>query len=158
MPKMIFRKLSVVLLLAALSIPAWTPAHAEEMTCPEHTPVEIDIKPGSDPNAIKLSSKGLLSVAVITTPNFEASLFTPEMAHLSDANTPMPGGCAGAMPVRWVLEDVNRDGQPDILFFFRIQDLDLTSSSTAANFMAHGSYGAGTLHILGTDSVKVVPK
>jgi hypothetical protein len=152
------RNLCLVLLIAVFSSLVWVPAHAQEMTCPEHTPVVIDIKPGSYPNSINLSANGLLPVAVVATPDFDASLFQPEMAHLSDANTAMDEVCSGAMPVRWLISDVNKDGKADLVFFFNIQDLDLTPASTAAVFMAHGSYGGATLHIMGTDTVKVVSK
>jgi hypothetical protein len=148
----------VALLLGALAFPTWSPASAKKMTCPEHTPVTIDIKPGSYPNSITLSSLGLLPVAVLTTPGFDASQFSPEMAHLTDAANAMSNGCAGAMAVRWMRGDVNGDRLPDLVFFFKTQDLDLTPSSTAATLMAHGVYGSlGTIHIIGTDSVKVKP-
>jgi hypothetical protein len=156
MKKSIFRTL-----IALLAIPVWftgvTAVHAEEMTCPEHTPVTIDIKPGEASNKINLSARGLLPVAVLTTQDFDASQFTPEMAHLSDANIAMTMGCVGADAVRWNYADVNGDGRLDLVFFFRIQELNLTSGSTAATLMAHGSYGSTSIHILGTDSVQVKP-
>ena len=151
------RNICLALLITAFSSLAWAPAYAEDMSCPDHTPVVIDIKPGGYPNSINLSSNGLVPVAVITTADFDATLFNPEMAHLSDANTPMTDGCSGAMPVRWALDDVNRDGKKDIVFFFQTQELNLTASSTAATLMAHGSYGGATLHIMGTDTVNVKP-
>jgi hypothetical protein len=158
MKAILFRIPVIALLLGAFTFPAWSPARAEEMTCPVHTPVTIDIKPGSYPNRITLSSRGLVPVAVLTTDDFDASQFTPEMAHLSDANADMSNGCPGAMAVRWAQDDVNGDGQPDWVFFFNTKDLDLTTSSTDATFMAHGDYGSsGELHIIGTDSVKVKP-
>ena len=153
-----FRIPVFALLLTILAFPAWSPARADEMTCPEHTPVSIDIKPGGYPNTIKLSSLGLVPVAVLSTPGFDASQFTPEMAHLGDAANPMSDGCTDAIAVRWTRDDVNLDGLPDLVFFFNTQDLDLTTSSTSATLMAHGVYGdLGTLHIMGTDSVKVKP-
>src|SRR5512141_2370512 len=103
-----------------------SPVRAEETTCPEHTPVSIDIKPGGYPNTINLSSRGLLAVAVLTTDTFDASLFMPEMAHLTDAA--MNEGCMGATYVRWAREDVNGDGRLDLVFFFAIQSLDFTTS------------------------------
>lgn len=157
MKAILFRVVVIVFLLGGLSFPTSAPARAEEMTCPTHIPVNIDIKPGSYPNSINLSSRGVVAVAVLTTQEFDASQFIPEMAHLTDANTAMTVGCAGAMAVRWVLKDVNGDGSLDIVFFFKIQDLDLTSSSTAASLMAHGSYGLDILHIMGTDLVRILP-
>lgn len=146
----------VLLLLAAQTLTAWSPVLAEDMTCPDHTPVSVDIKPGSDTNPLNLSSRGVVPVAVLTTLEFDASQFTPEMAHLTDAATAMTTGCSGATAVRWTRTDVNGDRQLDLVFFFKTQDLDLTSTTTAATLMAHGVYGATTLHIMGTDSVKIV--
>ena len=148
-------RIFATLLLAAQLFLLSTPARAEEMTCPEHTPVSLDIKPGGYPNTINLSSRGLLPVAVLTTDSFDASLFTPEMAHLSDAAS-TEEGCMGATYVRWTREDVNGDGRLDLVFFFAIQSLDFTTSTTAATLMAHGSYGSETLHIMGTDTVKII--
>ncbi len=153
----IYRAVFVVLFLGALVFSAWSPARAEDTTCPTHTLVSIDIKPGSYPNRISLASQGMVAVAVLTTPVFDARRFTPEMAHLSDANMAMTQGCSGALAVRWILDDENGDGYPDLVFFFRIPELNLSPSSTAATLMAHGSYGATLLHIMGTDSVQVRP-
>ena len=145
------------LLFGSLILPARLTVRAADMTCPTHIPVTVDVKPGGYPNTINLSSMGLVPVAVITTPGFDANQFIPEMALLADANTDMSNGCNGAMAIRWVLADVNGDTNADLVFFFRTQDLNLTAASTAATFMAHGMYAATTVHIMGTDSVKIVP-
>jgi len=158
MKTMIGRVLVCVLCVALFSFPARSAVQAEPMTCPAHTPVVIDIRPFSPINWINLSSRGVLPVAVLTTQDFDASQFTPEMAHLTDAATAPSMGCTGPAAVGWIRLDVNRDRRPDLVFFFKIQDLDLTSSSTAASLMAHGMYGSTTLHILGTDSVTILPK
>ena len=159
MKSLLFRVPAMVLCLGALFFPAWSPIHAAEMTCPEHTLVTIDIKPGSYPNSINLGSRGVVPVAVLTTAAFDASQFTPEMAHLSDATTAMTTNCTGAMAVRWARDDVNNDGRLDLVFFFNTQNIDLTSNSTAATLMAHGTYGATMTirHIMGTDTVKITP-
>jgi len=159
MKNLLIRVLVFFLLIGGLSFLSWSSASAEEMTCPDHTAVNIDIKPGGYPNKINLSSSGLLPVAVLTTQDFNASLFItePEMAHLSDAGTAMTQSCAGPTAVRSVLDDVNRDGQPDLVFFFRTQDLNLDVNSTAATLMAHGSYNSTEMHIMGTDTVTVIP-
>jgi hypothetical protein len=157
MHRILFRSLAISLFIASLFASIGMPVFAQEMSCPEHVPVTVDIKPGSDPNGINLSSKGLIPVAVIATGDFDASLFAPEMAHLMDAGSAM-GTCQGATAVRWAYDDVNKDGQLDIVFFFRVQELDLTPSSTSATFMAHGAYGSETIHILGSDSVNVITR
>ena len=155
MKKLILKSLITVLTLQALFFTVPSAVYALEETCPPPTTVVIDVKPGSDTNKIYFSSKGLLPVAVLSTADFEAILFTLEMAHLSDAAVPL--GCAGAAAVRWTYMDVNGDGLIDVLFFFRIQDINLTSSTTAIMLMAHGTYGSTVIHIEGTDSVLVKP-
>lgn len=155
MKALILRILILGLVLHSLMFLGTSVVRAEEMTCPTPTSVTVDIKPGEVPNKINLSAKGMLAVAVLTSAGFDASQFTPEMAHLTDAALPM--SCAGATAVRSKLEDVNKDGRPDLVFFFQTQDLNLTAGSTAAMLMAHGSYGSVATHIMGTDSVQVKP-
>ena len=147
-------QLFVALLTLGQLFLASTPVRAEDMTCPEHTPVSIDIKPGSYPNSINLDSKGVVAVAVLTTDNFDASLFTPEMAHLFDSAL-INESCENATFVRWVREDVDGDKRLDIVFFFDAQKLTLTTATTNATLMAHGSFNGAVLHIKGSDSVKV---
>ncbi len=153
--KLILRTLVAVLAIQTLFFASPLNVRAQEETCPPPTPVDIDIKPADAQNKINLSAKGLLPVAVLTTQDFDASNFTPEMAHLSDAAIAM--SCVGAEAVRWNYSDVNSDGHLDLIFFFRIQDLNLTPSSTAATLMAHGTYNSIVTHIEGTDSVLVKP-
>lgn len=157
MKKLWFRTLIATIVLQVLFFGNLSVVRADEMTCPPPTYITIDIKPGNTQNKIKLSSQGILAVAVLTTQVFDASQFTPEMAHLSDASIAMTDGCTGAMAQRWSLDDENGDGKLDLVFFFKIQDLNLTLNSTAATLMAHGSYNSVAIHIVGTDSVKVVP-
>ncbi len=157
MHKPIAKILTALLTAALVFVAKPAAAHADDMTCPPPTPVTIDIKPGNDLNRVKLSSTGVLAVAVLTTDAFDASQFTPEMAHLNDANTPMADACTGASALRWSLDDENGDGRPDLVFFFSIPDLNFTLSTTAATLMAHGTYAGNAMHIEGTDFVQVVP-
>jgi hypothetical protein len=157
MEKLMFRTLVIGLVLQVLLFDNLSSVRADQPSCPPPTDVTIDIKPGNSQNRIKLSSHGVLAVAVLTTKDFDASQFTPEMAHLSDSSMAMTESCTGAFAQRSSLDDENGDGQLDLVFFFKTQDLNLTQSSTAATLMAHGSYASNTMHIVGTDSVKVVP-
>ncbi len=137
MKKWMFRTLVVGLVLQVLLFDNLSAVRADETDCPPPTYVSIDIKPGNSQNRIKLSSRGVLAVAVLSTQDFDASQFTPEMD--------------------WSLDDENGDGQLDLVFFFKIQDLNLGLNSTTATLMAHGSYTSTETHIVGTDSVQVVP-
>ena len=150
----LIRKISIAfLVLPLLFLARPSAAQAEEMTCPTPMEVIVDVKPADAVNQIKLSARGLVPVAVLSTPDFDASLFVPMMAHLHDATEPMD--CSGAAAVRWNYSDVNGDGLVDLVFFFRAQDLTLTPATTAVMLMAHGTYGGEEIHIMGMDAVIV---
>ena len=107
--------------------------------------LEIDIRPGGNPNTINLKSKGVVPVAVLTTQDFDASTVMPRSVIF-----------AGATPVRWKLADVDRDGDKDMLFHFRTQELvELNGDSTEATLTGETSDG---MVFKGTDSVNIVPK
>ena len=107
--------------------------------------IDIDIKPGSDPNSINLKSKGVVPVAVLTTGDFDASTTDPGTVTF-----------AGASPLRWALEDVDNDGDMDMLFHFKTQDLGLDTNSTQATLT--GATSNGWFIITGTDTVNIVGK
>ncbi len=46
-------------------------------------PVEIDIKPGSDPNSINLSSAGVIPVAILSSATFDATTVNPDTIFLA---------------------------------------------------------------------------
>jgi len=105
--------------------------------------VNLDIKPGSDPNSINLKSKGVVPVAVLTTDDFDASTVDPETVVFADAS-----------PVRWTIEDVDADGDLDMLFHFKMQELNLDETSSEATLTGTTDDG---ISIKGTDSVNIVP-
>jgi len=88
---------------------------------PDDPEVKIDIKPGGNPNNINLKSRGVVPVAVLTTDDFDASTVEPSTVLFAEAS-----------PVRWTLCDVDEDGDDDILFHFKTQDLELDENSTEA--------------------------
>jgi hypothetical protein len=112
--------------------------------------VSIDIKPGSCPNSINLGSRGVLPVAVETTvgwsgfDDFDATTVDPPTVRFADA-----------APLRWAEEDVNGDGYIDVIFHFKVQELNLDAFSTEATLT--GFTLSGDL-IEGTSSVNIVPK
>ena len=74
----------------------------------------IDVKPGSDPNSINLASNGLIAVAIFTTDDFDAT--TVDAATVD---------FAGALAVQWALEDVDGDGDLDMVLHVNIHDTNL---------------------------------
>jgi len=105
--------------------------------------MQIDIKPGSEQNNINLKSKGVVPVAVLTTGEFDAAMVDPATALF-----------AGAEPVRWKLQDVDDDGDDDLLFHFRTQELELDQDSTEAMLTAQLLTQE---EVSGTDAVRIVP-
>jgi hypothetical protein len=106
------------------------------------TPVVIDIKPGLSPNSINLKAKGVVPVAILTTHEFDASKV--------DSSTV---AFAGASPVGWTLEDVDDDGDIDMLFHFETQDLILDENSTEAILIG---FTQNATPIKGKDTVNIV--
>ena len=63
---------------------------------------------------------------------------------------------AGAAPVRWTLEDVDGNGEDDMLFHFKTQELiNLDQDSTDATLTGKTTDGKV---IQGTDEVRIVPR
>jgi hypothetical protein len=76
--------------------------------------VGIDIKPGSDNNPIDLASQGVLTVAILTTADFDAALVDAGSVQF-----------AGAYAVHSALEDVDGDGDLDMVLHFCVQETNL---------------------------------
>ena len=106
--------------------------------------IDIDIKPGSYPNPINLKSKGVVPVAVLATDDLDVETVEVDTVALE-----------GAAPVRSKLEDVDGDGDDDLLLHFDTEDLGLDADSTQAELT--GETTDGKL-IKGSDDVKIVPQ
>jgi hypothetical protein len=114
----------------------------------------IDIKPGNEQNNINLKSNGVVPVAVLTTDEFDAAKVDPATALF-----------AGAAPQHWSLEDVDGDGNNDVIFHFRTQELDLDEDSREATLTAQlksqmttqstARISSGSI-VSGTDTVQIV--
>ena len=114
------------------------------LAAPGSTTIEIDIKPGGNPNNINLNSKGVVPVAVLTTNDFNAV----------EKIDPGTVTFAGASPVRCKLCDVDGDGDDDLLLHFKTQELvGLDKSSTEATLMCETFDG---VTITGTDTVRII--
>lgn len=105
------------------------------------TEIDIDIKPGSFPNSINLRSRGNVPVAVLTTDTFDAATVDPTTVYF-----------AGAAPSKSKLEDVDGDGDMDLLLHFPTPNLMLTGDSTEAGLRGFTYDGEP---VLGSDSVKI---
>ena len=113
--------------------------------------VNIDIKPGSDPNPINPGSNGLIPVAILTTDDFNAADVEPNTVTLAGVEVAVRGK-AGKLMAR--LEDVDGDGDDDLLLQVETQSEGaLWESGTVT--LTGKTYGGDD--IKGTDEVIIVP-
>jgi len=115
--------------------------------------VEIDIKPGSDPNSINLKSKGVVPVVLLGSEGFDATEV--------DASTVTfgPGEATIAHNSAHV-EDVNGDGYDDMVLHFRTQELNLDETSELADLTIYSEDAVDNSYAshVGQDEVNIVPK
>ena len=114
-----------------------------DASAPPVLTVAIDIEPGVFPNKITWGGKGRVPVAILSTSTFNVVDL--------DVNTVK---FAGASSEKFRYEDVNSDGLTDLVFRFRIDDLELNPCSTQATLTGNLRNGQP---FSGTDSVLVVP-
>jgi hypothetical protein len=108
--------------------------------------VKIDIKPGSFPNSINPRSNGVIPVAVLTTDTFDASAVDPTTVFFGAIGSE-------AAPAHSALEDVDGDGNTDLILHFRTQDTGIVCGSTSASLTGNTLSGQA---IEGSDSIRTV--
>lgn len=113
--------------------------------------VAIDIKPGSYPNSINLSSAGVIPVAILSSESFDAASIDPDTLRLSGASVGIAGK-SGKLLCH--LEDVNGDSRNDMVCQFETAQLMLQTGDTMGVITGTTLSGVG---IHGQDTVRIVP-
>ena len=108
--------------------------------------VEIDIKPGSDPNSINCRMNGVIPVAILTTSDFDATTVDPSTVGF---------GPAAALRThrRAHIQDADGDGDMDMVLHFRQQDTGIASGDEEACLTGETTDGTA---IEGCDAIRTV--
>ncbi len=117
------------------------------------TTVPIDIRPGSETNVINCKgSHGVIPVAILSTPRFDALDIDHATVRFGPAGAAEAHGRQGRV-IRHE-EDVDGDGDLDLLFHFRNQDTGIRCGDTTAELTGATFDGWA---IRGSDTVATVP-
>ncbi|MDP8208451.1 MAG: T9SS type A sorting domain-containing protein [Candidatus Electryonea clarkiae] len=128
-----------------LSDPVYTPEEADEEEAGPYD-VTIDIKPGNDNNRVNPRNRGVIPVAILTDDDFDAT--TVDVASLLFG----PGEASPAHNGH--IEDVDDDGDDDLMLHFRTQATGVTNDDT--ELWLTGTAGDGDIEITGSDIISIV--
>ena len=109
-------------------------------------PVDIDIRPGSFPNSVNPRSTGVISVAVLGTPDFDATTIDPISVAFGPTGAHEAHGMAH-------IEDADRDGLLDMVLHFRTQESGIQCGDTETSLTGQTVDG---VPIEGSDSIRTV--
>ena len=114
--------------------------------------VDIDIKPGSDPNSINCNNENaVITVAILTTDDFDATTVDHTTVTFEGASETHVNKKTG--DPRRHEEDVDGDGDTDLVFHFRLGDTDLGCDATEGILTGETFDG---VPINGTDAVRMI--
>ncbi|MBA3852803.1 MAG: hypothetical protein C0503_00220 [Gemmatimonas sp.] len=113
---------------------------------PVYSQVEIDIKPGASANSVNPSSRGVIPVAILSSPVFSAAGVELTSVRFGAEGTE-------AVPLRSSLEDVDGDGDLDMVLHFLTERTGLVCGATTAFLKART---VGGQPVEGTDSITTV--
>lgn len=91
--------------------------------------LDIDVEPGSDQGTTNPRSRGLTRVAVLTTESFDP--IEEDVRYRFGTPEAVENG-SGATPIRHHTEDVNGDGDDDLVLFFRAAEADFDADDEEA--------------------------
>lgn len=116
------------------------------VTSPPIRTVKIDVKPGSFPNSVNPRSRGRTPVAILTSDGFDATTVNPATVRFG------PSG-AEAAPVHSALDDVDGDGDLDLVLHFKTRATGIQCGD-ASVVLTGETFGGQAVR--GVDSIRTV--
>jgi hypothetical protein len=117
-------------------------------------PVLIDIKPGSDPNSINCNNeRGVIPVAILTSDEFDAQTVDHTTVTFEGASETHVD--RRSEEPRRHEEDVDGDGDIDLIFHFRLGETNLTCDSVTGTLIG-STFGGRPIE--GTDAVRMIDR
>lgn len=118
--------------------------------------IAIDIKPGCTPNAINLGSNGVIPVAILSTPDLDATQFNAENIFLAGSDVRVRGKGNKYLASQ---EDVNGDGLPDLVVKIETENLDPGQFAEGGAYLRIHETSDQTSTVLyeGWDEITIVP-
>jgi uncharacterized delta-60 repeat protein len=104
--------------------------------------VAVDIRPESSSNPIKLLSRGVVPVAVLTTDAFDAATILANTVCFGDDDHANERDCTEA-DGNGHIEDVNGDGRSDLLLHFDVSETGIDPGDTEACLTGMTASGIG---------------
>ena len=139
---------SVVAVWGIASVFALLPASgiATGRSSAEVIHVTIDVKPGDTPTTIEPKREGMVPIAILTTREFDAARVDPATVRAGATGTE-------AAVFRSASEDIDRDGDTDMLLLFRVQQMGLECDGKSVSLKGRTRDGQ---EIEGTEAVEMV--
>ncbi len=88
----------------------------------------IIVKPGDSQAVLNVGSHGVIPVAILSRPTFDATKIVPATVRFGRTGTE-------ASPLHWSLQDVNNDGTLDLVLQFRTQSTGIQSGDSQVVLM-----------------------
>jgi hypothetical protein len=111
----------------------------------------VDIKPGSFPNPINPSSRGVVPVAILGSEGLDVRIIDAASLEIDDDRA--PGGGVAPSRVQRSLEDVNGDGFLDLNVKFDTTALNAAGLLGNKQLFVTGAIGDGVAQVLGSDAI-----